>query len=136
MARAGWKAACRLLREVRPRLRPDADGRGVSAAPETVDDDALGVDAIREVGPGGHFFGAAHTLARYTDAFYAPIISDWRNYQQWTAAGAPQAHQKASQLYRQALALYEQPPIDAAIAEELAAFVSRRKEEGGVPTDF
>ena len=104
--------------------------------PLAVDNDALGLEAIREVGPGGHFFGAAHTLARYSQAFYAPLISDWRNFQQWTAAGQPQAHQKANQLYRQALALYEQPPIDAAIAEELAAFVSRRKEEGGVPTDF
>ena len=54
--------------------------------------DALGVDAIREVGPGGHFFGAQHTLARYANAFYEPIISDWRNNPQWfctTALGEP-----------------------------------------------
>jgi trimethylamine--corrinoid protein Co-methyltransferase len=104
--------------------------------PLEVDNEALGLDAIREVGPGGHFFGAAHTLARYSHAFYAPLISDWRNFQQWVAAGQPQAHQKANQLYRQALAQYEQPPIDEAVAEELAAFVRKRKEEGGVPTDF
>jgi trimethylamine---corrinoid protein Co-methyltransferase len=105
-------------------------------APLAVDHEALGLDAIREVGPGGHFFGAAHTLARYQHAFYAPLISDWRNFQQWVAAGRPEAHQKANQLYRQALAQYEEPPMDKAIAEELAAFVRKRKEEGGVPTDF
>src|SRR5262245_11301777 len=105
-------------------------------APLAVDSEALGLDAIREVGPGGHFFGAAHTLARYEHAFYAPLISDWRNFQQWVAAGSPEAHHKANRLYRQALAQYEEPPIDKATAEELAAFVSKRKEEGGVPTDF
>lgn len=98
--------------------------------------DALGLDAIREVGPGGHFFGAAHTLARYTDAFYAPMISDWRNFQQWAAAGKPEAWQKANALWKQALQDYREPPMDAAIREELDAFVERRKREGGAPTDF
>ncbi len=59
--------------------------------PLDMSEDALGLDAIREVGPGGHFFGAAQTLARYEHAFYAPIISDWRNNQQWFAAGSPDA---------------------------------------------
>ena len=98
--------------------------------------ESLGVEAIREVGPGGHFFGAAHTLARYEHAFYAPIVSDWRNNQQWLAAGKPDAYRKAHQVYRQALADYAEPPMDAAIREELDAFVARRKKEGGAPTDF
>lgn len=104
--------------------------------PLDMSEDALGLDAMREVGPGGHFFGAAHTLARYTGAFYAPLISDWRNYQQWEAAGRPEACQKANRLWKQALAEYEPPPLDPAIAEELDAFVARRAEQGGAPTDF
>ena len=99
-------------------------------------EDALGVEAIREVGPGGHFFGAQHTLARYTNAFYAPIISDWRNNQQWLAAGKPEAWQKANAVWKQALADYQEPPVDAAVRDELNAFVERRKREGGAPTDF
>jgi trimethylamine--corrinoid protein Co-methyltransferase len=98
--------------------------------------DALGIEAIREVGPGGHFFGAQHTLQRYETAFYAPIVSDWRNYQQWMAAGSPEAAQKANLVWKQALAEYREPPMDPAIREELDAFVARRKEEGGAPTDF
>ncbi|MBC8038733.1 MAG: trimethylamine methyltransferase family protein [Rhizobiales bacterium] len=98
--------------------------------------DALGVEAIREVGPGGHFFGAQHTLARYSDAFYAPIISDWRNNQQWLAAGKPEAWQRANTVYKQALAEYQEPPLDQARREELDSFVERRKREGGAPTDF
>jgi trimethylamine---corrinoid protein Co-methyltransferase len=104
--------------------------------PVEITEDSLGLDAIREVGPGGHFFGAAHTLARYTDAFYAPLISDWRNYQQWAAGGRPEAWQRANVLWKQALAEYEPPPIDPAVTEELDAFVARRTEEGGAPTDF
>ena len=104
--------------------------------PLIVDDDTMGVEAMAEVGPGGHFFGAAHTLARYSTAFYQPLISDWRNFQQWQEAGSPQAAGKANRLWKQALAEYEMPPLDAAIAEEIDAFVAKRTEEGGEPTDF
>ena len=104
--------------------------------PLDTSEDALGLDAIREVGPGGHFFGAQHTLARYERAFYSPIISDWRNNQQWLAAGKPEAWQKAGAVYKQALAEYQEPPMDPAIREELDSFVERRKREGGAPTDF
>ncbi len=104
--------------------------------PLETNQDALGVEAIREVGPGGHFFGAQHTLARYSDAFYAPIVSDWRNNQQWLAAGKPEAMQRANTVYKQALAEYEEPALDAARREELDSFVERRKREGGAPTDF
>ena len=99
-------------------------------------EDALGLDAMREVGPGGHFFGAQHTLARYSSAFYAPIISDWRNFSQWQAAGSPQAWQKANDVWKRALAEYQPPPLDPAIAEEIDAFVARREKEGGEKTDF
>jgi trimethylamine--corrinoid protein Co-methyltransferase len=99
-------------------------------------EEALGIETIREVGPGGHFFGAGQTLARYENAFYAPIISDWRNYQQWFAAGSPDAFRKANTVYKQALADYHEPPMDKAIREELDSFVERRKREGGAPTDF
>lgn len=99
-------------------------------------EDALGVEAIREVGPGGHFFGAQHTLQRYTNAFYTPIISDWRNNQQWLAAGKPEAWQKANAVWKQSLADYQEPTIDEAVRDELNAFVEKRKAEGGAPTDF
>jgi trimethylamine--corrinoid protein Co-methyltransferase len=101
-----------------------------------VDEDTLGLDAMREVGPGGHFFGAAHTQARYKTAFHTPMLSDWRNYESWEEAGSPEAAGKAHGIYKALLAEYEAPPLDPAIGEELAAFVARRKAEGGVATDF
>jgi trimethylamine--corrinoid protein Co-methyltransferase len=104
--------------------------------PLDVSDDALALDAIRDVGPDGHFFGTAHTLARYENAFYSPLISDWRNNETWVEAGSPTAFERANKVYREALANYERPPLDPAIEEELDAFVAKRKEEGGVPTDF
>jgi trimethylamine---corrinoid protein Co-methyltransferase len=104
--------------------------------PVDVDDNAMALDAMLEVGPGGHFFGAQHTLARYATAFYQPMISDWRNFNQWQAAGSPQAAQKANALWKQALAEYREPYLDPAIAEEIDAFVARRVAEGGEVTDF
>jgi trimethylamine--corrinoid protein Co-methyltransferase len=97
--------------------------------PIEMDEDALGLAAIAEVGPGGHFFGAAHTLARYKTAFYVPIVSDWRNFESWKLAGGLSATQRANGIWKQLLAAYEQPPIDPAIDEELQAFVARRKRE-------
>jgi len=104
--------------------------------PVVVDDDTLALDAMREVGPGGHFFGAEHTQSRFRTAFHKPMISDWRNYETWEEAGSPQAPGKANSIWKELLNAYDPPPIDPAVAEELAAFVARRKNEGGVPTDF
>jgi trimethylamine--corrinoid protein Co-methyltransferase len=87
---------------------------------------------MRDVGHGGHFFGTEHTLARYETAFYSPIISDWRNYESWEEAGAHTATERANKLYREILADFEPPPLDQARSDELAEFVARRKEEGGV----
>ena len=97
---------------------------------------ALALDAVRDVGPGGHYFGTPHTLERYETAFYAPILSDWRNFETWSEAGSPTTYDHANRVFKEKLARYERPPLDPAIEEELDAFVARRKAEGGVPTDF
>src|SRR3546814_15400332 len=83
--------------------------------PLEVSEDTIGLDAIREVGPGGHFFGAAHTLARYETAFYSPLLSDWRNFETWEEAGSETATQRANRLSKSALADYTQPPPTPAL---------------------
>jgi trimethylamine--corrinoid protein Co-methyltransferase len=104
--------------------------------PLTIDDDTLAVEAMADVGPGGHFFGTAHTQSRYRDAFYSPLISDWRNYESWAEAGSPTADLRAAELVGRLLAEYEPPVMDEAIRAELDEFVARRVAEGGVATDF
>src|SRR5271170_5106854 len=104
--------------------------------PLRVDPEELGLNAMREVGPGGHFFGAAHTQSRYRNAFFAPMISDWRNYETWREAGAPTAYDTAEKIYKERLRNYSPPPIEADRREALETFVARRKAEGGAPTDF
>jgi len=117
----------------------DAELLGMVAAfldPVVVDEDSLAFEAMEEVGPGGHFFGAAHTQSRFRTAFHKPMLSDWRNYESWQEAGSPDVPAKANRIWKELLAAYEPPPMDPAIAEELDAFVARRKAEGGVPTDY
>ena len=99
--------------------------------PLDVSEAALGLDAIREVGPGGHFFGAAHTLERYETAFYSPILSDWRNFESWEEAGAETATMRANRLYKEILAAYEPPALEPDRREALEAFIARRRQEGG-----
>ncbi|RDD61212.1 trimethylamine methyltransferase family protein [Ferruginivarius sediminum] len=97
--------------------------------PIEVDDDTLALDAIREVGPGGHFFGASHTMERYETAFYAPMLSDWRNYETWLEAGGETAEVRATKIWQTLLENYQQPEMDEARQEQLQAFLARRKEE-------
>ena len=101
----------------------------------TTEDD-IAIDAIREVGAGGHYFGAAHTQSRYATAFYAPMISDWRNYEAWNIDGAHWTAERAHKVYKQILAEFEAPAMNGDHQEELRQFVARRKQEGGAPTDF
>jgi trimethylamine--corrinoid protein Co-methyltransferase len=100
--------------------------------PLEVSDATLGLDAMADVGPGGHFFGTQHTLDRYETAFYQPMVSDWRNFETWQEAGSLTATQRANTIWKQLLADYEQPPIDPAIDDALKDFVARRKREQGV----
>ncbi len=98
--------------------------------------DEIAIEAIREVGDQGHFFGIQHTQDRYTTAFYQPFLSDWRNYEAWEDAGAVWTAQRAHQKFQDIIAEFEAPPMEESIREELQAFVERRKSEGGAPTDF
>ncbi len=99
--------------------------------PVAFDAGELALDALREVGSGGHFFGTAHTMARYQSAFYAPYISDWSNYGQWQEAGALTADRRANARWKDVLAGFAPPYCDTAIIEATDAFVTRRIEEGG-----
>ena len=99
----------------------------------SVNEADLGLDAIREVGPGGHFFAAAHTLERYTTAFYTPILSNWDNYETWVERGRVDARARAAEIWHSLLDAYVPPPIDDAVVAELTDFVERRRREGGAP---
>ena len=104
--------------------------------PLQVNEDELAFDAMQEVGPGGHFFGCAHTQSRYRGAFFAPMISDWRNYETWREAGAPTGYDTAHRIYKERLEKFVPPPMQQDRYEALAEFVAKRKAEGGVKTDF
>jgi trimethylamine--corrinoid protein Co-methyltransferase len=100
-----------------------------SLEPFEVSTATLALDAVKDVGPGGHYFGTAHTMERYEEAFYAPLLSNWSNYETWVENGSINTEQRANQIWKQMLQEYEQPPIDLAIDEALRDYVARRKLE-------
>lgn len=103
--------------------------------PERIDADTLARSTIAEVGPGGHFFGSPHTLERYETAFYAPLVSDWRNYESWAEDGALSATDRAARLAQEALDAYVAPTLDPARREAMDAFIAKRREDGGSPVN-
>jgi trimethylamine--corrinoid protein Co-methyltransferase len=114
------------------KLVMDAETLQMMAAylePIEVSEDTLGLDAIAEVGPGGHFFASEHTMARYEKAFYSPMLSDWSNFESWTEAGSVDATGRANRIWKQLLAEYEQPELDTGIDERLTEYVERRRLE-------
>ncbi|MGO4915799.1 trimethylamine methyltransferase family protein [Pseudogemmobacter sp. W21_MBD1_M6] len=118
---------CEMLQQIQRYMQP--------VLTQTRNED-IAMEAIRDVGPGGHFFGTQHTQERYTTAFYQPFLSDWRNYEGWDLAGGVWTHERAHRMFKEIINEFEAPPMDEGIREELQAFVTRRKSEGGAPTDF
>jgi trimethylamine--corrinoid protein Co-methyltransferase len=110
----------------------DADQAGmIQAFCNGVDlsDNGQAMDAIREVGPGQHFLGCAHTQANFQSAFYRSNTADNNSFEQWESEGALDASQRANKLYKKWLAEYQQPAMDPAVDEALQAYMTRRKAE-------
>src|SRR5262249_19610385 len=99
--------------------------------PVDFSDDDLAVEAIKGIAAGGHFFGSAHTLARYESAFYRPLLSDWSNFENWTDAGSRNATERATVIWEELLGGFTPPPLDAAVREAIGEYVARRTRELG-----
>ncbi len=91
----------------------------------------LAFDAHVEVGPGGHFFGAQHTLARFRDCFWRAPVASTENFERWTRGGSREHADRAGDRWKALLERYERPPLDEAVEQELVEFVERRAAELG-----
>jgi len=85
------------------------------------------MDAIREVGPGKHFLGCAHTQANFENAFFRSKVADNNTYEQWAAEGSRDAYQRTGDRVKTMLAEYQAPEIDPAVDEALVEFMEKRK---------
>ena len=99
--------------------------------PLSFEDDDYGLEAHDEVNPGGHFFGASHTMSRYQTAFYEPFLSDWTNYEGWVEKGAKDTTQRATEIWQKMLAEYQAPALAPDKIEALEAYVAKRRQEIG-----
>jgi trimethylamine---corrinoid protein Co-methyltransferase len=85
------------------------------------------LDAIREVGPGAHFLGCAHTQANFETAFYQSTIADYSSFEQWELEGGLSAEQRANRVWKKMLEDYQDPGIDPAVDESVQAYIRERK---------
>jgi trimethylamine--corrinoid protein Co-methyltransferase len=99
--------------------------------PLEIDEASLAFGAHEEVGPGGHFLGAAHTLERFRECFYRPLLSSTENFERWQSKGGRDAAARAGEIWRKTLEEYEEPALDPAIRSELEEYVTQRRTELG-----
>src|ERR1700729_3273764 len=109
-----------LLRELR-----------VEFTPLEITEESLAFGAHEEVGHGGHFLGAAHTMERFRECFYRPLLSSTANFERWLRYGGKDATERAGEIWRSTLDSYQPPPLDAAVRAELDDYVTRRRAELG-----
>jgi trimethylamine--corrinoid protein Co-methyltransferase len=103
----------------------------VEFTPLEIDEDSMAFGAHQEVGHGGHFLGAMHTMERFRTCFYRPLLSSSENYERWMRNGGKDAATRAGEIYRKRLEEYEPPPLDDAVRAELEEYVVRRRAELG-----
>ena len=103
----------------------------VEFTPLEIDEASLAFDAHLEVGHGGHFLGAQHTMERFRTCFYRPMLSSSANYERWLRNGGMDAAARAGEIVAKRLDDYTAPPLDDAIRAELEDFVNRRRAELG-----
>ncbi len=103
----------------------------VQFTPLEIDEASLAFGAHEEVGHGGHFLGAEHTMERFRECFYRPLLSSTANYERWLKLGGKDATARAADIVAKTLEEYEAPPLDDGIKAELAEFVARRRAELG-----
>ncbi|HKH87608.1 MAG TPA: trimethylamine methyltransferase family protein, partial [Acidimicrobiales bacterium] len=103
----------------------------VEFTPLEIDEESLAFGAHTEVGHGGHFLGAEHTMERFRTCFYRPMLSSSKNFERWNRDGALDTAARASEICQKTLDGYELPPLDEAIRAELEEYVARRRHELG-----
>ncbi len=109
----------------------DADQLGIfHRLAEAVDlsDNGQALDAVHEVGPGGHYLGCAHTQANFKSAFWRTEMLDYAPFETWQDRGSPDTQLLANKRVSHLLTNYQQPPLDPAIEESLQDFMARRRE--------
>ena len=115
----------------------DADQLGIlhrMAAPVDISENGQAMDAIREVGPGGHYLGCAHTQANFKSAFWRTNVLDYKPFETWADEGSRDTVALANAKYKEMLATYQQPAMDPGISEALNDYVARQK--AAVPDAF
>ena len=108
----------------------DADQLGAlhkMAQGVAIDDNAQAMDAIREVGPGGHYLGCAHTQANFKTAFWRSDLLDYKPFETWAEEGSRDTMALASARVEKLLADYQQPAIDPAVNEALNSYIANKK---------
>lgn len=95
------------------------------------DEDTMGWSALADVEPGGHFFATDHTMQRYRDAFYPPLVADLTNHGGWLDAGGLSSTERATKIWKDVLANFKSPVDSQAVSERISSYIEKGAQRGG-----
>ena len=99
-----------------------------------ISENGLALDALEEVGPGGHYLGCAHTQWNFQSAFWRTGLFDYKPFETWSEEGGKDTQSLASERVKWLLDNYQKPELDQGIDESIREFISLRKEQ--MPDSF
>ncbi len=98
--------------------------RGITVSPE-----ALAVEVISRVGPGGHFLDDEHTIAHFKEEIWIPDLLDRRNLEDWEKGGRRNLGDRVRERVHEILKDHEPPPLEEKLVKELKAIIARADEK-------
>ena len=96
-----------------------------------VDDEALAIDVIDDIGPFGDFLSHDHTMAHMREQSQ-PAVIDRRVREDWTANGSLTVQDRALAKARKILETHQPDPLPDGVADELKAIIRGAERELGI----
>jgi trimethylamine---corrinoid protein Co-methyltransferase len=93
-----------------------------------IDDEHIALETIEQVGPGGHFLDADHTLEHMRD-FWRSRYMNTSTWSEWEQRGRPEPADAATTEAKRILAEHEPLPLADGVEGELAAVVQSYERE-------
>ena len=91
--------------------------------------EALAVEVIERVGPGGNFIAEEHTVARFRSSLHFATVANRLEHARWQERGGLDYREAANGRIREILERHRPPDLPAAVVDRIRGVTARRDHE-------